>query len=352
MPSATFKLFSRAPDQPKKLPIRKQILFLRRICHLLERGFPLLEALKMTSWDPSLAPITHTITEQLKTGQPMDTAFQQASFSRNVVSFLFFARINQDLPSMFRQCADLLNIQEEYTRKLKQVLRYPLFLLIFVIIAFGVIKRTIIPSFQSLFENEASKPFSLIVLNVLDVGITGFCYMSAAIILALFLFKLYLPKLTMNQRLTIYEKTPFLKEYQIFTVTFLFATHLSSLLKAGLSLKHALEIIAGQTKYIILSHYAKMILIRLNEGILLGQAVYPCSLIKGDVTTIFHHTNDLDTLSKELQVYSELLMDQLKERLTQTMQLIQPVFFMIIACVVVLIYASIMLPMYQWMEQI
>ncbi|WFT76970.1 type II secretion system F family protein [Halobacillus naozhouensis] len=318
----------------------------------MDRGFPLLEALKMTSWDPSLAPITHTITEQLKSGQPMDTAFKQASFSRNVVSFLFFARIHQDLPSMFMQCADLLHIQEEYTRKLKQVMRYPLFLLIFVIIAFSVIKRTIIPSFQSLFESEASKPLSLIVLNTIDVGITGFCYMAVVIILALVLFKLYLPKLTIGQRLKVYEKTPLLKEYQMFTVTFLFSTHLSSLLKAGLSLKHALEIIAGQTKYIILSHYAKVILARLNEGMLLGQSVHPCSLIKGDVTTIFHHTNDLDTLSKELQVYSELLIDQLKEKLTHTMQFIQPVFFMIIACVVILIYASIMLPMYQWMEQI
>ncbi|UOQ93723.1 type II secretion system F family protein [Halobacillus shinanisalinarum] len=348
---ATFKTFHLHHRQ-QVLPLAKQILFLRRLCHLLDKGFPLLESLKMTSWDPILALIASTITEQLKVGQPMDAAFQQANFSKSVISFLYFSRIHQDLPSMFRQCAELLHIQNEYTKKLKQVMRYPIFLLLFVFIAFGVIKRTILPSFQSLFENDSSKPLSLLILKGVDYGITGFGYVSLILIILLFAFRLYLPKLSIEQTLSIYERTPVIKGYQTFTISFLFATHLSSLLRAGLSLKQALEMMAEQTKYNVLTHYAKTILEKLNEGALLGQSLHSCTLLRGELTAIFHHTNDLDTLSLELHVLSELLIDQLKEKLTRAIQLIQPIFFIGIAGVVVLIYASIMLPMYQWMDQI
>ncbi|MFC7320866.1 competence type IV pilus assembly protein ComGB [Halobacillus campisalis] len=352
MLSASLRIKEWISTKRSMIPIKKQILFLHRVRKLLGKGFPLLDTLKMISWDPEFEEVTVIITQQLKTGNPLDIAFDKAHFSKQIVSFLYFARIHHDLPTMFKQCADLLELQYEYTRKFKEAMRYPLLLLIFVIVAFSVIKQTIIPSFQTLFADGDTKPFSLMILNGVDILITISGLLLLILALTFLVFYSVKHKITLQQMLTLYEKIPLLKHYKMFSLTFLFSTHLSSLLAAGLPLKNALTLISEQSRYPFLSYYGKRMLSHLSDGQSLASSLNECTLLRSELTSIFHHTNDLRALGEELNVLSELLIDQLKEKLTKIVQLIQPIFFIGVACVVILIYASIMLPLYQWMDQI
>ncbi|MFC7060615.1 type II secretion system F family protein [Halobacillus seohaensis] len=351
MHSAIRKINTRLSKR-STIPLLKQIRFLNRLCKLLYKGFPLLEALKMTSWDAEFKNTTNEITRQLNIGNPLDIAFQEAHFSKQVVSYLYFSRIHYDLPEMFKQCADLLEMQHEYTKKIKEALRYPLLLFAFVTVAFTVIKQTILPSFQTLFDNGGTKPFSLVILNIVDIMITGVGFIIIIALLLFLLFHLMKNRLSIEQTLFLYEKLPIVKSYKMFSLTFLFSTHLSALVATGLTLKNSLEVISTQPRYPHLSHYGLIILKHLNNGQQLGASLQDCRLLRPELTSIFHHTNDLRTLSEELQVLSEMLVDQFKEKLTKIIQLIQPIFFIGVALVVILIYASIMLPLYQWMKQI
>ncbi|MFG6148535.1 competence type IV pilus assembly protein ComGB [Halobacillus sp. B23F22_1] len=352
MLSAISKIKHSLSNNSPSLPLKKQITFLNRLCKLLTKGYPLLKALKMTSWDDNYKKITQDIIDELNVGNPLDEAFKKANFSKQVSSFLYFARIHKDLPSMFRQCAEILQLHHDSKKKLQEAIRYPIILLIFLTIAFTVIKQTILPSFSTLFATNTIQPWSLTILKLTDLAISSMGFIVIFVIGLSIVFYLTNQKLTTFHRLLMYEKTPLVRSYKMFTLTFLFSTHLSSLLKAGLPLKEALQVISHQTKYLELAAYGKRIENLLQEGQTLAASVHSCTLFRPELTSIFHHTNDLETLESELQMLSELLIEQLKEKMLKIVQYIQPVFFIGVACIVVLIYASIMLPLYQWMDQI
>ncbi|MGP4074392.1 type II secretion system F family protein [Halobacillus sp. K22] len=344
------KLFVNLTQRKSKLPVAIQILFFHRLSHILHKGYPLLEALKMTGWDPSLRPLSDELNIHLSKGETIDNAFLHVHFSPLVTNFLYFGRVHQDLPAMFKQCEELLKMKKEYSHKLFQVLRYPLFLLLFLIAAFSILKHTILPNFLLLFQGEDSS--SLWFMMALDYFINGIVILSGALLVVLMIMKLILPRLSLNTRIELYEKVPLLKIYHSFMTSFLFTTHLNSLFKAGLPLKQSLEIMSSHHRYELLSFYSEKIILQLAEGKTLGQSVHSCSLLKSELTNLFHQTSDIEALNHELEMLSEFFIEYVQEKMLKWMQMIQPLFFIIIAVIVVCIYASIMLPLYQWMDQI
>lgn len=350
MLSGLSKLQKWGTSREKPLPTAVQVLFFHRISHLLLKGYPLLDGLKMTGWDQSLKPITNEITLSLKRGDAIDTAFRNARFSPMITNFLYFGRIHHDLPHMFKQCEDMLRIKKDYLHKLASILRYPVFLLVFIMIAFGIMKQTILPNFLVLFQDQGNNALWLMrsmntFLNVLGFGMI-LCFV-------VFLYaRITVPKFSVERKLALYKRIPALHAYHSFTISFLFTSHLHSLLKTGLPLKQSFELISQHEEYEVLSHYCHNILNHLANGKPIGYAIHECFLLRPELTEVFHQANDSDAMQNELEMLRDFFMEYVQEKLTKWLQLIQPVFFIVIAVIIISIYASIMVPLYQWMDQI
>ncbi|RWZ60090.1 hypothetical protein EQV77_02010 [Halobacillus fulvus] len=335
----------------KKVKSPTQVLFFQRLSYILSKGYPLVDALKMTGWDVRLKPLGDEIILRLKKGDPLDQAFQKAGFSPMVINFLYFGNVHHDLPLLFEQCAKLLRMKSEYIQKIANVLRYPLLLFLFIMAAFIVMKKTILPNFLLMFDSDTTG--TLWLLHTLNLLLNSFFILCVMIILSAIILKLYLSRIdNIEKKITLYEKIPWLKAYHTFSSSYLFTTHLHSLLQTGMPLKQSLDIMSGHQNYEIMSHYSRLITKQLASGRTLGQSIHHCTLLKSELTDLFHQTNDRDALRDELGMLAFFLMEDLQQKLTKWLQLIQPTFFLIIAVIIICIYASIMLPLYQWMQQI
>ncbi|WP_246139239.1 type II secretion system F family protein [Halobacillus faecis] len=332
------------------LPITQQILFFKRCSHILNKGYPLLDALQMTGWDTKLKFTCDVLTQHLSAGHPIHEAFIKARFSLSVTNFLYFSQVHHNLSRSFQQCRDMLQLKKDYKEKFLKIIRYPVFLFVFLIIAFTILQRTVIPSFLHLFEGEKGGTFRLmiIIMHAMN-GIAILVLLTGLLLIGIVII---LPRMTLKKKLSLYERVSLLKLYHSYSVSLLFTTHLHSLLQAGLPLKNAIEMIQSHKKYELLSHYCKELLHELSNGKTFAQAVYSCPLFRPELTNIFHHTNDIEALKDELELLTEFFMEYLNQKITTWLHVIQPAFFIIIATVIILIYASIMLPLYQWMNQI
>ncbi|MYL71904.1 hypothetical protein GLW00_13635 [Halobacillus litoralis] len=332
------------------LPVSQQILFFKRCSHILDKGYPLHDALQMTGWDTKLKSTCDTLTQHLSAGDPIQEAFVKARFSLSVTNFLYFSQIHHNLSRSFQQCKAMLQMKKDYKEKFMKVIRYPVFLFVFLIVACTILQKTVIPNFVHLFEGKKDGTFHLIVIlmNVMN-GLGILVLLTAILFMAIMII---LPRMPFKKKLAFYERISILKMYQSYSVSFLFTTHLHSLLQAGLPLKDAIEMINGNENYELLSHYCNELLIELSNGKTFAQAIYSCPLFRPELTNIFHHTNDVEALKDELELLAEFLMEYLSQKISTWLHVIQPAFFIIIATVIILIYASIMLPLYQWMNQI
>ncbi|WP_242057489.1 type II secretion system F family protein [Halobacillus yeomjeoni] len=333
----------------KQLPTNLQITFFHRLSHILQKGYPLLDGLKMIGWDESLRYVADELTRHLTKGETIDNAFRKVNFSPLVINFLYFGRIHHDLPAMFQKCEKLLRMRRDYKKKLASVLRYPVFLFLFIFLAFTIIKKTVLPNFILLFNDQHSSLWLLIGLNYF---INGLFLLTTLLASLLLLYKLAFPKISTQKRLYLHENVPLQRTYQSYFLSYLFTTHLHSLLTAGLTLKQSLEVMQQNNKYGTLSVYSKKILIELESGKSMSQAIHTCPLFRKELTDLFHQSLDLHSLQDELEMLTDFLMDYVQEKINKWIQWIQPLFFIVIALIVLSIYASIMLPLYQWMSEI
>lgn len=339
----------------KKISNSNQALFLRRLARFLSRGYPLLDALELISLDPKQGHIAKNLKELLTNGISIDEAFQKQSFSPLAVSFLFFTRSTGTLTESLLLCSDILESQHKTKSELKKVVRYPIFLFTFLVVLLIMVKHSILPSFKQLFLSMHGynlPPAIEISMSIINIFFITFFSLIIILLLSLIswlLFKNYAP---IEKLIAFTTKLPFYRQFFRRYITLLFSLHLSSLLKAGNSIQTSLEIIQQQDHQPLLKYSAYKLYFFLQKGMALDEIVANLNVLEPDLGLLFKRSLQEGTLDADLAAYAELLMELTQTRTINVVNWIQPVLFGCFAIVIVLIYLSIILPMFQWMEQI
>lgn len=339
--------------RPQTLNNELQRLFLNRLSRLLHNGYTLVESLEIIQWDNSLKKPAKTITETLKNGNNLDEAFEEAHFSPLVTTYLYFVRTNGDIQASIHKCLVMFDQRLQYTRKFQQVARYPALLLVIFSVVLFFIKHSVLPSFQSLFQSsaEASSIVSVTILVINVLMSILFILIILALITTIF-WQINKHKVSVSKQIKLFSAIPFYRKYKQIHTSFLFATHFSSLLKSGIPIKEILNTMAEQSKMPVLSHYATLMTEELNRGNHLASLLAQFQLLDRQIPLIFQKNADTTALEKDLSVYAEFLTEELSRKIMKSLTYIQPVFFLILAGLIVFIYMSLMWPMFQLIKTI
>ncbi|SFR85002.1 MSHA biogenesis protein MshG [Marinobacter daqiaonensis] len=160
----------------RKVTLDELIVFCRQMHALTRAGIPLIRTMRglaETSRSPVLAEVLDDVTDRLEGGSSMATAMQAHPY---VFSDLFIAMIHVGentgmLDDAFKRLSDILELERDTKRRLKQAMRYPMFVVIALFAALMVVNFLVIPKFASVFNKlGADLPFLTQVL----VGTSNF----------------------------------------------------------------------------------------------------------------------------------------------------------------------------------
>lgn len=341
------------PAKRSKLKKETQVLYLSRLLRLLKNGYNLLEALEVMKWDKQMIEPTTIIISALTNGKPLDEAFIEASFNPTVTTYLYFVRANGDIQASLEKCIEMFRQRIEFTAKFQQTIRYPLILLVIFSILLYFIKNSILPSFADLFSanNETSSTISISLMAINVFGTIMWISIVLAVI-TMIVWKFISKKVSIEKQLRIYRNIPFYRSYKRVQTSFLFATHFSSLLKTGISIKDILTIMSKQTQLPILSYYSVLMTNELNSGKHISYLLSQTYLLEKQIAHIFQKNADSHALEKDLTVYAGMITEELHQKVIKTITYIQPVFFVLLASFIVLIYITLMWPMFQLIKTI
>ncbi|WP_430785294.1 competence type IV pilus assembly protein ComGB [Virgibacillus flavescens] len=336
-----------------KLPNEIQLLYLSRLLRLLKTGYSLLDALEVMKWDRHMIEPTKIIIQTLKEGHTLDQAFSDASFNPTITSYLYFVRANGDLQASIEKCMEMYTQRLEFTSKFKKTIRYPLLLLIIFSILLYFIKSSILPSFADLFSANAATS-STVTLSLQIINVFGtLLWISLSTLLFLLIFwKAFRQKISVVRQIRIYQHIPIYRSYKRLQTSFLFATHFSSLLKTGMSFKDILTIMASQSQLPLISHITSLMIKELNKGNHINHLISQTFLFEKQIAHIFQKNSDTSSLEKDLTVYAGIITEELNRKVTKVITYIQPIFFVILAGFIVLIYTTLMWPMFQLIKTI
>jgi competence protein ComGB len=325
-----------------------QLTFLKRLSRSLSNGYPLLSALETLKWDKSLTELSTNVIRILKSGKSLDQALEEIHFHPVISTYLYFAKDYGDLEKSINKCMEFYENRLEYTKKFTQVIRYPIILVIIFAIVFFFIQHSVLPNLLFLFQQN-DQDSQIVSIAITLTSLTYYCFIF--LVISCVVFRLIWNYLKVNipieKQLTIYHFVPFYRSYLKLNTSFLFSTHVGSLLKTGLSIKDVLSILSNQKKLPILAYYATSLISGLNQGLHVSLLMGQFTFINPQLASIFQKNSNIEFLEKDLTTYSTFLTDEINQRMIKIITYIQPIFFICLGLFIILIYLSLMLPMYQ-----
>ena len=169
------------PDWFKRLFTEKPtpmdlLMFSRQMYTLLKAGVPIMRALaglQESTQNPAFAVVLQDLRESLDSGRDLNTAMRRHPkvFSPFYVSMVQVGEMTGMLDETFDRLYDYLEFDREMRERIKAAMRYPIFVILAMVIALVVINLFVIPSFAKVFESyRAELPAMTRVL----LGFSGF----------------------------------------------------------------------------------------------------------------------------------------------------------------------------------
>ncbi|MFC2948184.1 competence type IV pilus assembly protein ComGB [Virgibacillus sediminis] len=338
----------------KGLSQQHQLRFLDRLSRLLSTGYPLIKALEAVKWDGDLKLSAGVIIQSLKNGSPLDKAFEEAYFHPSIISYLYFIQANGDIQGSIAKCAKMFEDSMKHKKKIRDTVRYPLILLFIFSILFYFLKNSVLPSFADLFHTNSKAAAASIHLSLLVIDITTTLLIAFMVLLALaVVFNGYLKKfISIDKQIGWYQLIPVYRHYLKIRTSFFFATHFGMMLRTGMPFSKILSYMTKQDKLPIISYYSSLMEEELKKGLPIYSLLTQLSFLDRQLTSIFRRNADMQELEKDLLVYADMIMEELERKIIKAITLIQPIFFILLAGVIIFIYITLMWPMFQLIESI
>lgn len=333
-----------------------QGLFLKRLGTLLMEGFSLKEALHFMSTiaERETSKWIDSIEQGLEQGHALHEELRQIKFTERVCSQIYFSVIHGNFShSVYLSGTQLLK-QVDRRKKLKQILNYPLMLIVFMIGMLLSMRYILLPHITQITSSDTSNVdlMTKIILMLIDTAPYWLLGLAFFILLGSVLSRAYLAKKTALEQAAIYSKIPiFSSLYKLYQSQF-FAFEWAQLIKGGSNLREIILIMKESQTSKLISEVGGYLEKELLSGRSFQEVLGDFNFLKKELPDIVKHGEISGKLGTELELYSTQCEEELYAKVEKSMEWIQPIVFSGIAVMIIAIYAALLLPTFSLLEGI
>ncbi|ALS78860.1 competence type IV pilus assembly protein ComGB [Planococcus kocurii] len=345
-----FKLLMRSD----KIRLRDREQFLTRLAVLMKEGYllPVALTLLLPMHTSKFEETLNGMTGILKGGGNAAEILKFLGFKDHVLFPVEIAEYHGRLPESIDSIAKSFARTEQVQKKLKNILIYPVSLLIFTSILFLFFRTSYVPNLtammKSLQSGDGETGIPAYLLSLPDFFIAFFAIAAFSI----YVFRLLLKKQPVQRQINWLLAIPVIRSFVKLYWSHLLARELGTLLHSGISMQESLDLLQRQNYHKIIQFMTRLS----HEELMMGQtfsvSLHRFSFVSKDMAAFVHHGEMTGYLGKELILYSEVLMERIELQTQQLLRIIQPSFFIMIAVCIVGAYLAILMPMYNLVHTI
>jgi len=347
--------FSRIVNFLNRVKIKDLVIFTRQFATLMESKMPLvnsIEALYQQTKNPLLKEAIFEIASDVDSGLSLSQAMerQKQFFSEFYISMIRNAEITGQLEEAITFLADYLEKELMWRSRVRNALIYPSIVVVLFLVVAGVMLTVVFPKIGPVFE-ETGTSLPLVTQIFLSAGNFILQWWWAIIIILILLvfllidyFQSYEGKAVFNELII---NVPLLGELFKKIYVARFTEAISVLVKGGIPITQAIEI-AGRTignvvYRDILNEMADKVRAGELFSNLLFQNEYYFPALVAQMVAIGEKTGRLDeVLSRISNFYTR----EVNDLLSNLVELIQPLLIAVIGAFVGLLFASVLIPIY------
>lgn len=275
----------------------------------------------------------------LASGQTFSEIMAGMGFSHAVSTQLSLAELHGNLSLALLKIEEYLDNVSKVKKKLIEVATYPMMLLGFLVMIMMGLRNYLLPQLtsQNLATQVISQLPSIFLISILTlVGLVGGTYLA---------FK-------RRKKIVIYSllaRIPFVGSFVKIYLTAYYAREWGNMIGQGLELSQIFQIMQNQ-KSALFQEIGQDLSLALQNGQEFSHKISSYPFFKKELSLIIEYGEVKSKLGSELEIYAHKTWEEFFSRVNRSMNLIQPLVFVFVALMIVLLYAAMLLPLYQNME--
>jgi type II secretory pathway component PulF len=314
-----------------------------------------LDTLSEQTKSRKLRKIIGEITREVERGNSFSGALAKFPkvFSPLYISMVKVGEEAGVLDDILNRLASLLEHDATTRARVKAATRYPVIVIISMIIAFFVLTTFVVPKFASLYQSaKVELPFPTRVLIFLNKAIrTYWPLILASVAGVIFTFKGYVRTPSGRWNLDKFKlRVPIIGSVVEKTIMSRFARIFSTLYSSGIPMLHALDIVAGTLGNIIIARAVEVIKESVREGKGLAAPMTSTMVFPPMVTqmvAVGEETGALDDMLTKVADYYDLEVEYAIKNLSTTLE---PVLLVFLAGGILFLALGIFLPIWDMMK--
>ncbi|MCO8235670.1 MULTISPECIES: competence type IV pilus assembly protein ComGB [Streptococcus] len=327
-------------QKQKKLPLARQRKVIELFNNLFASGFHLGEIVDFLKRSQLLAdPYTQVLSDGLLAGEPFSSLLADLQFSDAVVTQVALAEVHGNTSLSLSHIQSYLENVSKVHKKLIEVATYPIILLGFLLLIMLGLKNYLLPQLE---EGNAAT----MLINHLPTIFLSLCGLSLVAVLA---GLVWFRKTNKIKVFSCLAALPFFGKLIQTYLTAYYAREWGSLIGQGLDLPQIVGLMQEQQSQLF-REIGQDLEQSLSNGQSFHEHIKAYAFFKRELSLIVEYGQVKSKLGSELTVYAAECWEDFFSRVNRAMQLIQPLVFLFVALMVVLIYAAMLLPIYQNME--
>jgi len=330
------------------------LLFSRQMYALLKAGVPILRALaglEESATRVGFAQVLKSIRASLDSGRDISTALRRHPevFSPFYVSMVRIGEMTGALEEVFLRLFNHLEFEKEMRERVVQAIRYPIFVIIVMIVALVVVNLFVIPAFAKIFAGfHAELPLmTRILLGFSNFMVKEWPWLLGGTVAAVFGFRAWVgtPGGRYNwDRLVL--RFPIAGKIVLKATLARFARSLAISLRSGVQVVQALSVVSQ----VVENKYIGQRVEQMRDGVERGESVLRTAVTAGVFTPVVlqmvavgEEAGDLDTLLTEVaDMYQREVDYELKGLSAQ----IEPILVIMLGVLVMVLALGVFLPIW------
>jgi len=339
---------------PAKVQLIDLIQFSRQMHSLLKAGVPILSALSGLAnhaVNRTLARTLQGVIDSLEAGRDLSSSMAQFPdvFSVFYISLVRVGETSGRLEEVFAQLATYLQREKKTREQIKGAMRYPVFVLIAITVAIGVINVMVVPAFANMFAQfDAELPLPTRVLIAMsDFIINRWELLLAIVVSATLGFRLYINsdkgRYQWHKQLL---RMPLVGRVLYRAALARFSRLFSLVQRSGIPIVTGLSVVARALD----NDFIEARILTMRDGIERGESLSRTAANTGvfdhlvlQMLQVGEESGATDELLREVADYYDSEVDYAIDKLSAS---IEPILTIVLAGLVFLLAAGIFLPMW------
>jgi type II secretory pathway component PulF len=330
------------------------ILFTRQFYSIVKTGVPLvrgLETLRDQNEDDTMREIISSLLIDIQEGSSLGDAMKKypRAFSPVYYNTIMAGETSGRLEEILKRLADLLEYEQKVKEEIKSATRYPIMVIVMMILAFFVLVTFVVPKFVTMFARfEMELPLPTRILITTNFYVREYWQVNFLILLAIVVGSRMMVKTEWGERVwdSVKLSIPIIGKITFKGIISRVARIFATLSGSGVPILEAMDILKNAVGNTIISGRLEKVRAHVMEGS--GLAI-PMNRVGGfpalfvQMVAIGEETGAMEEMLTEVSRHYETEVDYHLRRLTSA---IEPVLLLCLGAMVLLLALAVFMPLW------